>query len=300
MAYATRARFRSGGIGAIRPVQAGRKPYKVTVAMLDRLRMLVEVDPSDLGWARSRWSSELLALQLAQEFGVKIHESYVRRLLPRMHIVYRRPAPYIRRIDPHKETKLARIRELIENLPDDEVVIYEDEVDIHLLPKMGPQWTPKGVQPQVGTPGQNAKRYLAGGINVRTGDVHWLEGTRKNSELFFHFLFLLAVLYPAAKRIHVIVDNYIIHKSKVLQKMMKKTGLTDLIQIEFLPTYSPKYNPVERLWKCLHDTVTRNHRHEKVDQLMVAVHLFLAAAAPFPGAGHATVRTDYVFDVSSV
>ena len=39
--------------------------------------------------------------------------------------------------------------------------MYLDEVDIHLNPKIGPEWTLAG-QKYVRTPGCNEKRYLAG------------------------------------------------------------------------------------------------------------------------------------------
>ena len=57
--------------------------------------------------------------------------------------------------------RLAWIRRLIRNLGPDEVAVYEDEVDIHLNPKIGLDWMLQGQQKEVLTPGQNQKRYLA-------------------------------------------------------------------------------------------------------------------------------------------
>ena len=291
-ANSARNRYVQGGIRAISNVAVGRKPYKVTRDYCKRLKKLIKEEPEQYGWNRSRWSSELLSKQMEQETGIKINHSHLRRLLSKLDIVYRRPAPYIKRVDPKKQEKLANIRRILRCLKDGEVAIYEDEVDIHLLPKMGPQWTEKGKQPQVGTPGKNQKRYIAGGLNVKTGDVHWFESDRKNSRMFCDFLGLLSILYPDATRIYVIADNYIIHKSKILAKMMKKEGLTERFEIVFLPTYSPKYNPVERLWKCLHDTVTRNHKHDTIGSLLRSVHIFILQASPFPGNGHGIGRCD--------
>ena len=49
--------------------------------------------------------------------------------------------------------------------PDDEMRVCADEVDIHLNPKIGPCWIPKGMQFEVETPGKNQKRYVFGGLN---------------------------------------------------------------------------------------------------------------------------------------
>jgi len=289
-AYRTLWRYEEGGLDAIATVEGGRQPYKIGERELETLTELVKKSPQDFGWARSRWSSELLARQLEVETGTGIDASYVRRLLPVLDIVYRRPAPFIRRVDPGKKRKLRAVAKLLANLPANEVALYEDEVDINLLPKMGPEWTFRGQQPQVGTPGKNEKRYIAGALNPETGEVHWVEAARKNTELFVKLLQRLVEAYPKARRIHVIADNYICHKCKKLTKLLRKADLDEKIHIVYLPTYSPKYNPIERLWKCLHDTTTRNHKHKIIEALMEAVRAFIRCASPFPGGGHATAR----------
>ena len=111
--------------------------------------------------------------------------------------------------------RLNAIRRLIESLPDDEVILYVDEVDIHLNPKIGRDYMSQGTQKMVLTPGKNEKRYLAGALNARTGRLTWVEGDRKTSDLFILQLWqLVGRDYPHAKRIHLILDNYRIHSSR--------------------------------------------------------------------------------------
>ncbi len=101
------------------------------------------------------------------------------------------------------------IQRLIDNLASDEVILYLDEVDIHLNPKIGPVWTPAGKQKYVRTPGCNEKRYLAGALNPKTGNLTWIEGDRKNSLLFLDLLYkFVTKTYRSARRIHFILDNY--------------------------------------------------------------------------------------------
>ena len=40
------------------------------------------------------------------------------------------------------------------------------------------------------------------------------------------------------------------------------------VQLHFLPPYCPDHNRIERLWKDLHDNVTRNHRCRTMDELL--------------------------------
>ena len=89
-----------------------------------------------------------------------------------------------------------------------------DEADIDLNPKIGPSWTPRGVQPTVVTPGRNRKTYVAGALNARTGRVLWVEHTAKNSELFLRLLEAVTRAYRPAQRLYLILDNYVIHDCK--------------------------------------------------------------------------------------
>src|SRR6266702_3740029 len=75
----------------------------------------------------------------------------------------------------------SRIRWHTEQLQAHEVMVFADELDIHLLPKVGAAWMPKGSQEEVMTPGQNEKHYLAGALNLATGKILHCLGPRKNN-----------------------------------------------------------------------------------------------------------------------
>ena len=51
-------------------------------------------------------------------------------------------------------------------------MLYADEVDVHLNPKIGRDWMLPGQQRRIVTPGKNEKFYLAGALDVRTGKLH--------------------------------------------------------------------------------------------------------------------------------
>jgi transposase len=150
-------------------------------------------------------------------------------------------------------------------------------VDIHLNPKIGLDWMNRGQQKEVVTPGQNQKRYLAGAMNARTGELTVVEGGRKNSALFLELLKALEEDYPEARRIHVILDNYRIHSSRLVQMAMQT--LSGRIVLHFLPPYCPNDNKIERLWLDLHSEVTRNHRCPTMEALMNQVRRFIKARA---------------------
>ena len=152
--------------------------------------------------------------------------------------------------------------------------MYEDEVDIHLNPKIGPDWMLPGQQKTVLTPGQNQKRYLAGALDAHTGKLTWVEGERKNSTLFLLLIHrLVTVSYRHARRIHIILDNFKIHDSRQVQLAL--AAWEGKVQLHFLPPYCPDHNRIERIWKDLHDNLTRNHCCKDMEELMAEVYNYL-------------------------
>lgn len=282
-----KARFETEGEAGLEPRVRGREQWKATVSVLTALNELVRTDPTTLGYLRSRWSSELLALELSRSGVVDVHATTVRRWLSRLCVVWRRARPTLCIADPRKGERMRAIRRVLRRASAREEVFYVDEADIDLNPRIGPAWMPKGEQMTVPTPGKNRKHYLAGALNARTGAVVWTEYTAKTSELFLRLLETLMKTYRRARRLILIVDNYIIHKSRVTQGWLARHPK---VQLLFQPAYHPWVNAIEKLWKKLHDTVTRNHRHTTMTSLMRAVTCFMNESQPFPGHQSALIR----------
>lgn len=282
-----RALFEQYGQAGLASQPRGREDWKADDKVLKALEKLCEEEPRDHGYIRSRWSSELLALVLCERTGVEVHATTIRRWLARLEFVFRRARPTLHIRDPRKNIRMKAVNQALADAHNQRgtEVFYTDEVDVDLNPRIGPQWSRRGCQHTVPTPGKNRKRYIAGALHVRTGKVVYAEHESKNSLLFIHLLHHLKRTYRSARRIVLIADNYIIHKSAVTQRWLEANPKFELV---FQPAYCPWVNVIERLWKALHDTVTRNHKHTTMNQLMTAARRFLEACQPFPGAGQAT------------
>jgi hypothetical protein len=117
-------------------------------------------------------------------------------------------------------------------------------VDIHLNPKIGADWGFRGKQRLVATPECNGTYYLVGALHTSTGTVKYVGSDSKSSALFIKLMELLRQRYRKAKTITLIVDNYIIHKSKKVQAWLSKNRKFTLL---FQPVYSPWVNKIEKL-----------------------------------------------------
>ena len=274
--YRVIARFQADGMAGLVDRREDNGDSQIDWEYESRLCEVVAGSPQDHGYRRPTWTQELLIKVLKKLSGIKISVTTMCRLLKRLGIRLGRPKPIVGCpwSKAQKTRRLNKIRGLMAAARPGDVFVYEDEVDVHLNPKIGPDYMLRGTQKTVMTPGKNQKRYLAGTLNATTGELSWVEGERKTSTLFLLLLWhLLQNVYPKAKRIYIILDNYRIHSSRQVELAMANMG--GRIQLCFLPPYCPDDNRIERVWRDLHANVTRNHRCKTIGELMGEVRLYL-------------------------
>lgn len=230
--------------------------------------------PKMFGWCRTRWSCQTLSLQLKANRGIRLSRETIRRTLHRLGYAYKRARHVALDNDAERVVKLARIRQIVENLPSSAALFFADELDIHLLPKLGYEWMKRGTQTEVMTPGQNRKAYLAGAWNYVTGKVLAVTGERKNRHLFINLLESINRKYAATKfqKVYIVLDNYRIHKAKDVIAWLERHPRIELV---FLPSYCPRANPIERIFGDCHDQCTRNHKRKRVSDLVMDVLWYL-------------------------
>lgn len=274
--YRVAERYQQQGLAGLKDLRQNNGDPKLTDGYLDNLKEVVKQKPQDYDWHRPTWTRELLVNTLAGITRLKISVSTMTSALQQIDARLGRPKPVV--VCPwHKAVKTRRLNEigrLLEQLPDDEILVYEDEVDIHLNPKIGLDWMLRGQQKEVLTPGKNVKRYLAGSLNAVTGELIHVEYEKKNSALFVLMLGELHQHYPDARRIHVVLDNYSIHHTQLVKDCLA-TEAGQRFSLHFLPPYCPDHNRIERVWQDLHANVTRNHRAANMDELMESVKRYL-------------------------
>jgi transposase len=67
------------------------------------------------------------------------------------------------------------------------------------------------------------------------------------------------------KKILLVLDNARYHHAKIIQPWLE--NMKDVIELFFLPPYSPDLNAIEMLWKKTRRAVTHNRFFESLDNL---------------------------------
>jgi transposase len=282
--YRTVRAYPAGTVGWEHDDRGRLTPPVRTTVLLPPLRRsllaLLKVAPRVHGWCRTRWSCATLALTLEAKRGIKVSAETMRRWVHEVGWVWKRAKLVAKDNDPHRVDRLAQIRFTYEQLQLWEALVFADELDIHLLPKVGYAWMPQGTQVEVMTPGTNAKHYLAGALDLATGTLRHCGGPRKTNALFRELLQTLDDTYPASQfqRVYVVVDNYQIHKAKAVHQWLANHPRVTLL---FLPTYCPRANPIERAFGDVHDLCTRNHTRKRLPDLVADVEDHLHVNGPW-------------------
>ena len=141
-------RFEQGRVPALLGQPRGAPLRFATYLLGIVIAWVTQQTPRAFGFLRSRWCCQTLVLLLGQRYQVEVSRETVRRWLHQADLVWRRPRPVLQRQDPEHEAKMDALRQLLLHLPDDETVVFQDEVDVNLNPKIGSMWMRRGAAGQ--------------------------------------------------------------------------------------------------------------------------------------------------------
>ena len=208
-------RFRTAGEAGLEDGRRGNGTAKMDADVMQAVRELVASTPEAHGWARPTWTRELLARTVAHHTGVTVSVSTIGRTLTTLGARWGMARPTVAGPwSPIRKTR--RVRAILRAVPQrrrHEVAYYEDEIDIHLNPRIGRDWMLPGQQKTIPKPGKNRKAYVAGALAVDGSRLITVTGHVKRSDLFLALLAKLRRVHATAPRIHLILDNYGIHSS---------------------------------------------------------------------------------------
>jgi transposase len=279
-------RYEADGLDGLQDRPRSGRPPKMTGPSRDELEQAADQDPRQAGHPFSVWTCGDLAHYLAQKGHLRVTGETIRRHLRSLGFRIVRPVLSISSPDPEYEVKVERLEELRAQARRGEIILlFEDEFDLNLLPGIIGCWTRRGQQRRIPTPGQNQKRYGFGATNFITGQITRHMGERKNSDHFCALVEQVIQQYCPGEtwqglKVVLVVDNYIIHRSKKTTEVLARYA--DRLTVVALPTYSPKLNPIELLWKYLRRKVTHNHLFESIGALVEAVEAFFARLDSHP------------------
>ena len=148
-------------------------------------------------------------------------------------------------------------------------MIYQDEAVFQQAGTVIRTWALVGIGFLVLSPPVRKSIKVMGAVRIGA-NPQWHSRFVKvfNAKTFIEFLTQLLRYYRGIK-IHLITDNAPYHKSPEVCEWL--VGKEDLIELHFLPPYSPKLNAVEYLWRKTKGAITHNKFFPKLQDLKQAL-----------------------------
>ena len=139
-----------------------------------------------------------------------------------------------------------------------EPIYFVDSVHPQHQTQLAYGWILKGERKAVATTGRQRRLNFMGGICLNGHRIVYQQAGKVNADSIALFLSQLRKQNPGKYKIHVIWDNAGYHRDHEIQNFAKSLA----IKLHYLPPYSPNLNPIERLWKIMHERVTYNKYYE--------------------------------------
>ena len=136
------------------------------------------------------------------------------------------------------------------------MILYEDEAVFRQSGSIFRHWARRGIGSQVKTFPNRKSVKVMGAVKIdKNPKFHFRFVKTFNSQTYLEFLKQLASRYRGQK-IHLIADNAKYHSSPEVMEWV--TENPEIIELHFLPKYSPELNAQERLWKETRRRTTHN------------------------------------------
>jgi transposase len=174
---------------------------------------------------------------------------------------YKKPKVVPKNADPVKQRAFVSLYDKIMNEAalEGEPVLFGDSVHPSQQTRPSYGWIKRGKDKPLETTGARKRVNLMGVLNLETMRFGYKEFDTINGEAAVTFLKEVEKMYPDHQRIHLILDQAGYHTAQETRDFLK----TSQIKVYYLPPRSPNLNPIERLWKIMHEYVSNNRVYER-------------------------------------
>lgn len=259
--------YRQGGAKNLKPKKSSGRPKKIDCSLLfPKLKKVVRRPATSFGFDSPLWTCKKIREVMKKELGLKMSHSTLWRSLRDAGLSCQKPERRAFEQDPiARKNWIDNVWPELKNRAKKQraVILFEDESGISLNPTVGKTWSKIGKTPIVYTTGHRGSVNVISAITP-SGRLYFTIPDRKiNSDEFIKFLKKILREIPR-KKIFMIVDKGSAHTSK---KTTDFAGLFERLELIYLPSYSPEFNPDEYTWEYLKTVKMKNHTAQTKSEL---------------------------------
>jgi len=257
------------------------RPAKLDGKQLEKLSKIIRTkNPQQLKFDYALWTIPMIRRLIREQFGVKLSEVSVGRLLKRLGFTPQRPMYRAWQQDEAlvEQWQAKDFPKLAKRAKRDKALIFfADESGIRSDHHAGRTWAPKGQTPVVEATGA---RFSLNMISAVTNTGHFrfmtVDGT-VTAKVFREFLKRL--IHGVDQKIYLVVDGHPTHKAKLVRDFVE--AHKERLELVFLPPYSPELNPDEFVWAHVKQRIGREAVQTK-EELVSAANAALRSLQKLP------------------
>ena len=232
-------------------------------------------------WLEGRFcrSTHEIRAFVSTEFGLHYSHSGCIKLLARLGFEYKKPKALPRVASVEQQAAfIAQYTQLLNGLGTDEAVYFCDAVHPEYQTRPTHGWVKKGTNPAVKTSSGRGRVNIHGALNLETFDCPFTEPTTVDGQSSVQLLAKIEARNTDKRIIHVIWDNAGYHRGPDVRAFLSRPECR--IRLIALPPYCPHLNPIERLWKVMHQHVTHNRYYPTQKKFAQAILNFFRKTIP--------------------
>jgi len=249
---------------------------KLTKSQKRQLAALIDAGPTACGFSSGCWRSPMIQQLIHEKFGIFYSVHYLSQLLKNLGFSYQKAKFVADHLDEQKRQlwQQKTFHQAVELAgQQNALLLFGDEASFPQWGTLSYTWSRRGHQPQVKTSGKRKSYKVFGLIDYFTGKF-FSQATEARLTSATYEAFLTQVLAQSEGPIVLIQDGARYHTSKAMQDFFAQQA--DRLTVFQLPSYSPDFNPIEKLWKKIKEQETHLHYFpsfeslkEKVEQALV-------------------------------
>jgi transposase len=274
-------RYRSQGeAGLVRQPVSGR-PRKLSDLNSDSLRKIVLAPASDYGYETDFWTTRRLIQVIGTEFKTTLSKQTILRRLHEAGLTYQKPErEYFELSEEERQewvrTEVPKIRAAVRK--HHAILYFQDEANVSLTALLAKTWAPRGQTPKQTVTGKRGGVAAMSAITSRGQLIFRLHEKRVASPEVIDFL---AQMLQHHRRRHLVVvmDRAPPHVSKATTAFIESQTR---LHVFHLPTYSPDWNPDEKVWNHLKHQELKGHQAKTKSELTQLTHEKLTAMSKDP------------------
>lgn len=288
-------RYQQDGDHGLRRIIGSGRPRKLQELEEHELREIILQPASAFDYETDLWTVGRLHGVITERYQIDVSKDTIWRRLREAGLTYQKPERAYYEADEEARQKWRRyevpkIRRAVKKYR--AILYFQDEANISLTAFLGKTWAPCGQTPKAQVTGKRGGVAAMSALSRRGHLVFRLHQKRIASQEVIDFLRQMLKHHPR-RHLVVVTDRAPPHTS---QKTQRYIASQPRLHVFHLPSYSPDWNPDEKVWNHLKHHELKSHQAKTKDELTTLAHRKLKSMSNDPGLIRGLYFRSYVAD----